>query len=399
MAAAEWALAREAAAQERWDEAVSLGERFLRAAAADDPLREDAARALIDLRNQADDRQAAQAARVRLGLVLVALSLALVGLIALGRRLRGRSVTAALARLPDLYPEVALVIAEIRHDVLKHRASALGMLGAPDAPRGEVARALLEPTPTSAVVAAAFERLLRAAAAAGVPLRPLPREPLFGPLHRALTRAEALLAAGSASRAGDRELLALDRELRERHGPALAALLAVAPRTRLDPAAVAAWLRPVADGANRAGAVTPACTSPPWTWTSPSPPRRWRPSWPTSCATPSPPRAARPIPASCCAWKRRRTLPDAGSSPSWWPTRPPPPSRSTRSSGATAAAAWASCAISSAGGVDTWWCDASRLPSRRPSGPPSRSPGKPASRAHDRPYFHPVRVKDLRSDD
>jgi tetratricopeptide (TPR) repeat protein len=256
--AAEWALAREAAAHERWDEAVTLGERFLRATAADDPLREDAARTLIDLRNQADDRQVAQAARVRLGLVLVALSLSLVGLIAIGRRLRGRSVTAALARLPDLYPEVAPVIAEIRHDVLKHRASALGMLGTPDAPRAEVARALLEPTPTSAVVAAAFERLSRAAAAAGVPLRPLSREPLFGPLHRALARAEALLAGGnSASRAADRELLALDRELRERHGPALAALLAVAPRTRLDPAAVAAWLRPVADGAGRGAAVTP----------------------------------------------------------------------------------------------------------------------------------------------
>ncbi len=258
--AADWALAREAAAQERWDEAVAAGERFLRATGADDPMREEAARALPTWHAQAEDRQVAQAARVRTGMVVAAGALLLIAALLLARRLRGRSVARALARLPDLYPEVALAAAEIRHDVLKHRASALGMLSAPDAPRSEVARALLEPSPASAAVATAFERLRRAAAAAGVAVVPLAREPVFGPLHGALARAEALLAAGSASRAGDRELLALDRELREERGPALAALLAAAPRTRLDPASVASWLRPVADRAGRTGrpaAVTP----------------------------------------------------------------------------------------------------------------------------------------------
>jgi hypothetical protein len=253
--AADWALARQAVRGERWVEALALGERFLRAAAADDPLREEAARALATLRNQAQSRQATEAARVRIGLVLFGVGLPLALLIVLVHRLRGRSVADALARLPDLYPEVALASAEIRHDVLKHRASALGMLGTPEAPREEVARALLEPGPASATVAAAFERLRRAAAAAGVSVRPLAREPLFGPLHRALARAETLLAAGG-NRSADRELLALDRELREQHGPALASLLAVAPRTRLDPSAVAGWLRPVSDG-GRAGPLTP----------------------------------------------------------------------------------------------------------------------------------------------
>jgi signal transduction histidine kinase len=150
------------------------------------------------------------------------------------------------------------VVAEIRHDLLKHRASALGMLDTPQTPRGEVARTLLDPTPTSLAVAAAFERLRRAAGAAGVSVRPLPREPVFGPLHAALARAESLLATGSASASVDRELLAIDRQLRERHGPALSALLAAAPRTRLDPAVVAAWLRPVTEAAGPAGApVTP----------------------------------------------------------------------------------------------------------------------------------------------
>ena len=255
VAAAHWALARLAIADERWDEALALGHRYLRGAAADDPLREEAAAALVTLGSQEQDRLQEHAARIRLGLVAAVALLVLLALVLLVNRLRGRSVAAALARVPDLYPEVALATAEVRHDVLKHRASALGMLGTPDAPHEEVARALLEPTPTSAAVAAAFERLRRAAAAAGVTLLPLAREPVFGPLHRALARAEALVSS-QPGRAALRQLQQLDHDLRERHGPALGALLSFAPRTRLDPAAVAAWLRP-SETPDRATGVTP----------------------------------------------------------------------------------------------------------------------------------------------
>jgi tetratricopeptide (TPR) repeat protein len=253
--AAHWALARQAITDERWDEALALGHRYLREAAADDPLREEAAAALVTLGSQEQDRLAARAARVRLGLMLGIGLLVLIALLLVVHRLRGRSVASALARVPDLYPEVALATAEVRHDVLKHRASALGMLGTPDAPHEEVARALLEPSPASAAVAAAFERLRRAAAAAGVSLLPLAREPVFGPLHRALARAEALVSS-QPGRAALRELQQLDQDLRERHGPALGELLAFAPRTRLDPAAVAAWLRP-SESRDPSAAVTP----------------------------------------------------------------------------------------------------------------------------------------------
>jgi tetratricopeptide (TPR) repeat protein/signal transduction histidine kinase len=253
--AAHWALARLAIADERWDDALALGQRYLREAAADDPLREQASAALDTLGNQEQDRLQERAAQVRLGLTAAVALLVLLALVLVVRRLRGRSVAAALARVPDLYPEVALASAEVRHDVLKHRASALGMLGTPDAPAEEIARALLEPTPASAAVAAAFERLRRAAAAAGVTLLPLAREPVFGPLHRALVRAESLVS-GQPGRTALRELAQLDQDLRERHGPELGALLAFAPRTRLDPAAVAAWLRP-SDARDRAPGITP----------------------------------------------------------------------------------------------------------------------------------------------
>ena len=200
------------------------GERFLRAAAADDPLREEAARALVDLRSRAEDRQATQAARVRLGLVLAALALAPRRAAGAWRAGCGAAPCDARSRgVPDLYPEVALVTAEIRHDVLKHRASALGMLGTPDAPASEVARALLEPTPRLG-----RGRRPPSSGCAG------PRPPPASRCARwrasrcsarctpALARAEALLAGSAEPLADCASCGQLDRELREQHGPALA---------------------------------------------------------------------------------------------------------------------------------------------------------------------------------
>jgi hypothetical protein len=79
-------------------------------------------------------------------------------------------VATAIERAPDVFPEVAAVVAEVRHDVLKHRASALGLLA--DAAGGanrreEIARLMLEPAPASAAVTGAYERLQRAGAVPG----------------------------------------------------------------------------------------------------------------------------------------------------------------------------------------------------------------------------------------
>jgi len=167
------------------------------------------------------------------------------------RRWRGRPVASALRRRPGLFPEVARAVGELRHDVLKHRASVLGMLADADAPRDEIVRTMTEPKPTSAVVAAVYDRIAQAAVGQGVTLRPLPREPVFGPLHRDLARAEALLGASGA--AADRELAAIDERLRGPDAEALAALLQLGPRTRLDAATLSAWIDSVEASARQAG--------------------------------------------------------------------------------------------------------------------------------------------------
>jgi tetratricopeptide (TPR) repeat protein len=233
--AAVWALARLARADEQWDEAVRLGDRFLSLVSPGDPLRAEAAVAVDSWRRGAGADQAARATLVRRSTAGgIALLVVLLGAFAV-RRLRGRTVTAALIQVPDLFPDVAAAVGEIRHDIIKHRTSALSLLGESVTAREEIQRALTEPVSTSAAVCAIYERLRRAAAAAGVGLRPLDREPIFGPLVRALARAESLIGQAGTGR----EIAAVDKELRERHGPALAGLLALAPATPLDPARLA----------------------------------------------------------------------------------------------------------------------------------------------------------------
>jgi signal transduction histidine kinase len=82
-----------------------------------------------------------------------------------------------------------------------------------------------------------------------VTLRALAREPVFGALHRDLARAEALLAQGGA----DAELAAIDERLRGPKAEALAALLQLGPRTRLDAATLSAWIASVEASARQAG--------------------------------------------------------------------------------------------------------------------------------------------------
>ena len=257
--AAEWAQARltelegdRATALARTERALAFaagtttdGDRWVEAARA-------AQRRLWDkLRADADARRD----RRRLtGLAATGAIAAALGLLA-RRRWRGRTVASALRRHPALFPDVARAVGELRHDVLKHRASVLGVLAEPDTDaagaRVEIARTMLEPRPTSGVVAAIYDRLAQAATGQGTALRALAREPLFGALHDNLARAEALLAAdGAVARV---EIAAIDERLRGPHADALAALLQLGPRTRLDAATLSAWIASVEAGARQAG--------------------------------------------------------------------------------------------------------------------------------------------------
>ena len=170
------------------------------------------------------------------------LGLAALGLGALGAAfllwLRGLTVAAALRRDPALFPAVARAVAALRHDALKHRASALAMLD--EAPRADVAAALLGARPASLLVGDAFRALRTAAEGRGLSLRPLAREPGFGPLLRDLRRAEQQLARPAGPR--DARIRAVAGRLKE-HGERLSALLKLGPRTRLDAALVSGWIR------------------------------------------------------------------------------------------------------------------------------------------------------------
>ncbi|MDB4979426.1 MAG: hypothetical protein JWM82_178, partial [Myxococcales bacterium] len=177
---------------------------------------------------------------------------ALAVLLLLRRLFGGATLASALARRPALFPEVARVLGELRHDVLKHRAGVLGMAADAAVSRDDLRRALHEPRPTSAVVADAHAGLARAARGQGIALRTLAREPVLGPLAVDLARAEKILAAPPPLDVA--RLLALDERLRGAHADRLEALLRQGPRTRLDAHTLSDWIAAVeatvrADGA------------------------------------------------------------------------------------------------------------------------------------------------------
>jgi signal transduction histidine kinase len=231
--AAAWALARLARARQRPDEARMHLEAFLATASSDDPALSEAT-ALASTLTESDEVATTQ--RLRLGAGGAAAVVLLLGL-GIGRRLRGTTVTRALARRPALFPELSRAVAEVRHDVIKHRASVLG-LG--DEEREDMARVLLEPQPASALVSEIYARVEQAATGLGVTLRPLDREPTFGPIARALRRAEQILREGQRA-----PLDVLDRELREEHTARLGQLLTLGPHTILDAERLTRWIRAV----------------------------------------------------------------------------------------------------------------------------------------------------------
>jgi tetratricopeptide (TPR) repeat protein len=202
----------------------------------------------------ADGRRASQAARRARRRRLAALgggAVLLLLLVLARRRWGGSTVAAALRRRPELFPEVARAIGELRHDVLKHRAGVLGAIAEPHTERGEVLRAMTEPHPTSQVVAGLYDKVAQAARGAGMTLKPLAREPVFGALAADLARAEQQLARPRASQDG--QLLAIDARLRGHHADRLAALLEMAPRTRLDAGVLSSWIAGVEAATRRAG--------------------------------------------------------------------------------------------------------------------------------------------------
>ena len=77
---------------------------------------------------------------------------------------------------------------------------------------------------------------------AGVLLRPLGREPTFGPLVRDLRRAEVWVQGTQPPGA---ELAHIDARLRGVHSERLGALAKLGPRTRVDAALVSDWIRGV----------------------------------------------------------------------------------------------------------------------------------------------------------
>ena len=250
---AHWALAQIELAGGRQDSALAHLERFLAAAPPDDAAIADA-RAARDalLRTSRDAAQARARRQIALwGGAAAALAALAAWLWA------GTTLQSGLRRAPRLFPQVARAIHEVRHDVLKHRASALAMASDPGAQREDIARALLAPEPASRSVARHYEEVRTAARALGVRLRRLSREPVFGPLLRDLARAESLLRDPALDAA---ELAAIDARVRGEHSQRLADLLRLGPRTRLDAGALAGWIRDVEAEMRRGGS----------SWTAPS---------------------------------------------------------------------------------------------------------------------------------
>jgi len=147
-------------------------------------------------------------------------------------------------RRPRLHPEIAEVVGELRHDVLKHRTSALGLLRDDQTTLETLSAALLTPEPCSKVVADAYTRLAAAARAEGLTLRRLKREPVFGALFRDLRRVERIIGQ-KATKAQKSAILAVDERLRSVHADRLRHLLTLGPECQVDAAEMQRWIAAV----------------------------------------------------------------------------------------------------------------------------------------------------------
>ena len=255
VALASFSLARMAEARKQWPEAEVEVRSFLDNASPDEPRIEQAralqARVSRVVEHETEERQ------VRVGRIRAAIALgvlAVLGIFIARWRYR-QPLGRALRRQPLLFPALAKAIGRIRHDVLKHRAGALGMLSDPMTDRQDVARALLEPAPASVEVANIYRQLSQEARGLGVHLRALPAEPVFGPLAADLERAERRLASPQSAPLAS--LWKIDERLRGEHADKLQRLLAAGPRTTIDHNLLSRWIDGVAREPGWAGWVSP----------------------------------------------------------------------------------------------------------------------------------------------
>jgi tetratricopeptide (TPR) repeat protein len=252
--AATWALARIEKSRGHPQDAVELARAYLAEAEVDETLRGPAQALVQEIESAAATERADRSQRNTRLAIAMAILAGIVLLLWLRARFRGHTLTRALAKKPDLFPEVARAVAEIRHDLLKHRASALGLAGAVETSREDIVRALHEPELLSKCLIDLYAQLADRARALGTPLRPLLREPVMGRLARDLLHAERCVRGRGSSQ----ELLDLDRDFREIHSPRLAQLLAAGPRTAVNPSQLALWIHLVELEVGEAGWTTPA---------------------------------------------------------------------------------------------------------------------------------------------
>jgi tetratricopeptide (TPR) repeat protein len=247
---AELSLARMWEARQAWAAANDHVRTFFAKADGDEPRRGEAqalqSRIGTMMATETEQRDR-HAERMRVGLAITG-CLLVAGLL-LRRRYR-KSLAQALRAQPLLFPALVKSLGRIRHDVLKHRTSALELVAEPSTVLDDVARALREPTPTSKEVAEIYDHLMQEARGLGVRLYFAGKEPVVGPLLADLEKAEALVERGD--RAG---LLDIGRRLRELHLDRMQGLLRAGPRTTLNAALLARWIEGVAD--RHASRVTP----------------------------------------------------------------------------------------------------------------------------------------------
>jgi len=238
---ASWALARIEKSRGHVQEALALARAFLGESETDNSVRAPAEALVREIESATAEESARESKRNTWLAIILASLAATAALLWLRARFRGVALARALDRKPDLFPDVARAVAEIRHDLLKHRASALGLAGADTTSHAEIFRAIQEPVPLSKSLSDLYTSLADRARALGVPLRPLLREPVLGQLARDFARAERSVRDPIAAQ----DCLELDHDFRELHAPRLARLLTAGPRTAMDPRQLGMWIRAV----------------------------------------------------------------------------------------------------------------------------------------------------------
>jgi tetratricopeptide (TPR) repeat protein len=245
--AALWALARRALEAGAGGDAMRYVTRYLAEARADDRFVAAARELQQRLQSKELEQQQGRRRQARLLLGSVGTGLGLLGLVFYLVMFRGSTVARAIRRRPRLFPELARIVRELRHDVLKHRTSALELLQNEQTNIETLRSTMLEPIPTSTMVTEAYARLATRGRACGITLRRLAREPVFGGLVKDLLRAEAALTGK-----GDRQtILDVDARLRSRHSERLNQLMMLGPRCQLNAAELERWI--AALGAEMAG--------------------------------------------------------------------------------------------------------------------------------------------------